>query len=311
MNSYLLESEDSLSLQTERENIIKDNHFEEAMVSIYDMEEVPLENALEDLDTYGFLSDKKVVIIENIEFLKYDDFKKDFDHLFSYIKNPNPDNLLIIESEKLNNTLKVTKELKKICKYQEIHIDLKSYMKNAFKDYKIDTNTMNLLEEYCLGDYSKLANECNKLKSYKAEEKVITKEDVIELVPKKLGDSKDLTFAFSRSLGLRDREDALRKYLELLSYDIEPISIIGLLASQIRIIYQVKLLENKRMSDKEIADQLGEKSDYRIRKTRELTKYYSEEELLKLMQQLADMDYKMKTEDVDGNHLIEMFILNI
>ena len=65
------------------------------------------------------------------------------------------------------------------------------------------------------------------------------------------------------------------------------------------------------MSDKEIADQLGEKSDYRIRKTRELTKYYSEEELLKLMQQLADMDYKMKTEDVDGNHLIEMFILNI
>ena len=257
MNSYLLESEDSLSLQTEREKIIQDNHFEEAMVSFYDMEEVPLENALEDLDTYGFLSDKKVVIIENIEVLKYDDFKKDFDHLFSYIKNPNPDNLLIIESEKLNNTLKVTKELKKICKYQEIHIDLKSYMKNAFKDYKIDTNTMNLLEEYCLGDYSKLANECNKLKSYKAEEKVITKEDVIELVPKKLGDSKDLTFAFSRSLGLRDREDALRKYLELLSYDIEPISIIGLLASQIRIIYQVKLLENKRMSDKEIADQLG------------------------------------------------------
>ena len=311
MNSYLLESEDSLSLQTERENIIQDNHFEEAMVSFYDMEEVPLENALEDLDTYGFLSDKKVVIIENIEVLKYDDFKKDFDHLFSYIKNPNPDNLLIIESEKLNNTLKVTKELKKICKYQEIHIDLRSYMKNTFKDYKIDTNTMNLLEEYCLGDYSKLANECNKLKSYKAEEKVITKEDVIELVPKKLGDSKDLTFAFSRSLGLRDREDALRKYLELLSYDIEPISIIGLLASQIRIIYQVKLLENKRMSDKEIADQLGEKSDYRIRKTRELTKYYSEEELLKLMQQLADMDYKMKTEDVDGNHLIEMFILNI
>jgi hypothetical protein len=29
------------------------------------------------------------------------------------------------------------------------------------------------------------------------------------------------------------------------------------------------------------------------------------------MQELADMDYKMKTEDVDGNHLIEMFILNI
>jgi DNA polymerase-3 subunit delta len=275
------------------------------------MEEVPLENALEDLDTYGFLSDKKVIVIENIEVLKYDDFKKDFDHLFLYIKNPNPDNLLILESNKLNNTLKVTKELKKICKYIEISIDIKSYIKNAFKGYKIDTNTMNLLEEYCLGDYSKIANECLKLKNYKMDDKIITKEDIIELVPKKLGDSKDLTFAFSRSLVLRDREDALKKYLELLSYDIEPISIIGLLASQVRIIYQVKLLEKDRLSDKDIASQLGEKSDYRIRKTRELTKYYTEEELLKLMQELADMDYKMKTEDVDGNHLIEMFILNI
>ena len=311
MNSYLLESEDSLSLQTERDNIIQENHFEDAVINTYDMEEVPLENALEDLDTYGFLSDKKVIVIENIEVLKYDDFKKDFEHLFLYIKNPNPDNLLILESNKLNNTLKVTKELKKICKYQEISIDIKSYIKNAFKGYKIDTNTMNLLEEYCLGDYSKIANECLKLKNYKMDDKIITKEDVIELVPKKLGDSKDLTFAFSRSLGLRDREDALRKYLELLSFDLEPISIIGLLASQVRIIYQVKLLEKDRLSDKDIATTLGEKSDYRIRKTRELTKYYTEEELLKLMQELADMDYKMKTEDVDGNHLIEMFILNI
>ena len=311
MNSYLLESEDSLSLQTERDYIIHENHFEDAVINTYDMEEVPLENALEDLDTYGFLSDKKVIVIENIEVLKYDDFKKDFEHLFLYIKNPNPDNLLILESNKLNNTLKVTKELKKICKYQEISIDIKSYIKNAFKGYKIDTNTMNLLEEYCLGDYSKIANECLKLKNYKMDDKIITKEDVIELVPKKLGDSKDLTFAFSRSLGLRDREDALRKYLELLSFDLEPISIIGLLASQVRITYQVKLLEKDRLSDKDIATTLGEKSDYRIRKTRELTKYYTEEELLKLMQELADMDYKMKTEDVDGNHLIEMFILNI
>ena len=129
MNSYLLESEDSLSLQTERDNIIHENHFEDAVINTYDMEEVPLENALEDLDTYGFLSDKKVIVIENIEVLKYDDFKKDFDHLFLYIKNPNPDNLLILESNKLNNTLKVTKELKKICKYIEISIDIKSYMK--------------------------------------------------------------------------------------------------------------------------------------------------------------------------------------
>ena len=131
------------------------------------------------------------------------------------------------------------------------------------------------------------------------------------MVVKKLGDERDLTFAFSRSLAERDIKNSLLKYHELLNYNIEPLSIIGLLASQIRIIYQVKLLEKNRLSDREIADTLGEKSDYRIKKTRELTRLYSEDELLGLMQKLSDMDYKIKTTDVDGKNLIEMFIINI
>ncbi len=84
-----------------------------------------------------------------------------------------------------------------------------------------------------------------------------------------------------------------------------------MLASQIRIIYQVKLLEKRNLNDKEIANMLGERSDYRIRKTRELTGYYSETELLNLMQKLSDIDLKIKTSDIDGNSLIELFIINL
>ncbi len=311
MNSYLLEGSDSLSIKNERDKIISENHFQDAFISTYDMEEVELDRALEDLDTYGFLSEKKIVIIENIEVLKYEDFKDSFDHLFRYIASPNPDNLLIIEARKLNNTLKITKELKKACKVIESTISSDKFIRDYLKDYKIDASTIKMLEEYCLGDFTKMKNECDKLMSFKMEDKTITRKDIEEMVVKKLGDSKDLTFAFSRSLALRDRHDALDKYHELLSYDIEPISLIGLLASQMRIIYQVKLLEKDHLSDKAIASTLGEKSDYRITKTRELTRLYSEEDLLHIMQELAKMDTLLKTEDVDGNHLIEMFILNI
>ena len=310
MNSYLIESLDSLSLQKERESIIQKNHFMGAMVNTYDMEEVLLERALEDLDTYSFLSSQKVIVIQNIEAIKYDDWKDDCDHLFQYIQNPVDDQLLILEAKKLNNTTKMTKELKKICTYQAVSFDTKKYIKEVLKDYQIDASTISFLEEYCLGDFSRIVNECNKLKEYKWDDKLITKKDIEEIVVQKLGDSRDLTFAFSRSLAMRDKKEALKKYRELLSYNIEPISIIGLLASQIRIIYQVKLLEKKKMSDQEIAKVLEEKSDYRITKTRELTKLYTEEDLLSAMQMLANIDYQMKTEDVDGNHLIEMFILN-
>lgn len=311
MDSYLIESIDSLSLKKERDNLIKENDFLDAEISTYDLEEVELDNALEDLDTYGFLSSKKVIVIQNIESIKYDDYKKDIDHLFKYIDNPNSDNLLIIEARKLNNTLKITKELKKKCKYILVEFNSKDYIKTTLKDYKIDNLVINLLDEYCQSDITKIDGECSKLMNYKSDTKTITKEDIEEMVVKKLGDERDLTFAFSRSLAERNIKEALLKYHELLNYNIEPLSIIGLLASQIRIIYQVKLLEKNRLSDREIADTLGEKSDYRIKKTRELTRLYNEDELLGLMQKLSDMDYKIKTTDVDGKNLIEMFIINI
>lgn len=311
MVSYLIESLDSLSLQKKREELIDKNDFKEALVSYYDLEEVELQDALEDLDTYSFLSSKKVIIIQNIESIKYDDYKKDFDHLFKYIENPNPDNLLIIEARKLNNTLKTTKELKKLCEYISIEFDSKKYIRDLLKDYKIDNISINLLDEYCLGDITKLDNECKKLMNYKIDDKVINKTDIEDLVIKKLGDEKELTFAFSRCLAEKDIKNALEKYQELLNYNIEPLSIIGLLASQIRIIYQVKLLEKDHLSDKDIANILEEKSDYRIKKTRELTRLYSEEELLLLMQKLNDMDYKIKTTDVDDKNLLELFIINM
>lgn len=311
MNNYLIETQDSLSMIKEREKLIKKNGFKDAPVSIYDLEENALEDALEDLDTYSFLSDKKVIIIRGLEAVKYDDFKRDVDHLFRYIDNPNEFNLLIIEAGKLNNTTKIAKELKKKCEYITVELNPKSFIKKELKDYSIDQETINLLDDYCLGDITKISNECQKLRNYKMKDRKITKDDIEELVVKKLGDSKDLTFSFTRSLALKDKKDALKKYKELLSYNIEPLGIIGLLGSQIRIIYQVKILEKRNLRDKEIASMLGEKSDYRITKTRELTRYYTEDELLNLMQKLSEIDMKIKSNDVDGNALIELFIINI
>ncbi|MBR2677960.1 MAG: DNA polymerase III subunit delta [Bacilli bacterium] len=310
-NNYLLECTDSLAMEQEQTKIIKDNKFNKANIVKYDLEESELSQALEDLDTYGLFTSQKVIILKNIESLKYDDYKGDFEHFFKYLDNPNPDNLLLIEVNKLSSNSKIGKVLKDKCQYIKVEMNTKNYIRQQFRDYEIDSNAINLLDEYCLGDISKIYNECLKLKDYKFEEKVITEDDIKEIVNKKLGDSKDLTFSFSRSIALRDKKGALKRYKELLSYNFEPISIIGLLSSQIRIIYQVKLLEKERLSDHEIANILEEKSDYRITKTRELTKLYTDESLLSLLQELSDIDYKIKTTDLDANALLEMFIINL
>lgn len=311
MNNYLLESLDFVALKKEIDKIIKETKFQEAAISTYDISEVSLENALEDLDTYSFLTTQKIIIINNIEVINQDLEEDNIKHLYKYLDNPNPDNLLIITAKKLNNTYKITKELKKRLQYKLIELNPETYTKNELKDYTLEPGVIKLLVDYSKGDITKLENECIKLKNYSIDTKKITKKDISELVVEKLGDQQDLTFAFSRALAERNKKEALEKYKELLNYQIEPLQIIGLLASQIRIIYQVKVLTKQNMTPLEISRQLQEKSDYRVKRTKELISLYTEDELLKLMTSLADMDLQIKTTDIDPNSLIELFILNI
>ena len=290
--------------------IIKENKFEDASQNYYDIQEVPLENALEDLDTYGFLTSKKVVVITNFDCLDLSN-EKDLERLVKYVKNPNPDNILVITTKKfVMKENKYLKDLKKNLEIISISVDPISYIKNELKGYKVDKEVISLINEYCLEDITKIHNECNKLKIFKIEDKIISKEDVKELIIKKLGDATELTFSFTRALAEKDKKEALRLYQEILNYNVEPLSLIGLLASQFRIMYQVKVLDRKRMSNMEIAKMLNTK-EFRIMKTKELTRYYTEKEILSLIIKLSEIDLKIKTTNSDPNLLLQLLIINI
>lgn len=310
-NNYLLESEDSLSLEKKINDIIKKCGFEEAYRSIYDLDEVDLSLALEDLDTYGFLSSKKIIIIKNISSITVDDNKDKLDHLLQYFSNPNEDNLVIITDKKLDDRKKFTKDLKKKLEYIKVSFNSLDYIKQELSSYKLETGVVSLLNEYCLDDITKIHNECSKLKDYKADSMEITKNDIISLCVKKSSDITNLSFDFIKAIAKRDKKLAFSIYQELIDGGVDSISMVGLLASQLRIMYQVKVLSNKRMSDKEIADTLGEKSSYRITKTKELINYYSEDELLGLIKNLANIDLSIKTNSVDPNFLIQLLIINL
>lgn len=308
MNNYLIEGSDYISINNKISEIIKKNDFSDASISKYDLSEGLLDDALEDLNTYGLFSDKKIVIINNFD--KMDPLLNKIEELLKYVENSSSLNLLFVVSDKYDDRKKIIKDLKKKMEFIKISTDSVEFTKSCLEGYKIENGVINLLVNNTLGDVTRLYNECNKLKTYKINDKYISKDDVEELSFKKLGDSTEITFQFSRALAEKDKKSALILYQELLNYKIEPLSIIGLLASQFRIMYQVKSLEEKNMRNDEIASSLKEKP-YRITKTRELTRYYSKKEILDLMIKLEDIDLKIKTTSVDANTLVQLFILNI
>lgn len=307
-NNYLIEGSDYISINNKISEIIKKNNFSDASISKYDLTEDLLEEVIEDLNTYGLFSDKKIVIINNFD--KMDPDINRVEELLKYVENSSSLNLLFVVSDKYDDRKKIIKDLKKKMEFIKVSSDPMEFTKNCLKGYKVEDGVITLLVNNTLGDISRLYNECNKLKIYKINDKYISKEDVLELAVKKLGDSTGITFQFSRSLAEKDKKKALSLYQELLDYQIEALSIIGLLASQFRIMFQVKVLEEENMRNDEIAKTLNEKS-YRITKTRELTRYYSKRELLDLMIKLEDIDLKIKTTSVDANTLVQLFILNI
>lgn len=311
MNSYLLEGSDHLTVTNIISKIITTEKFNSIPINNYDMDSVPLDNALEDLDTYGFFQDKKVIVISNFDNLKFDDNLDSIDHLFKYLKSPSKDNLLFIVCNKIDDRKKIYKDLKKIMSYQKMNIDTESFIKEQLTSYKLEAGVVRLIGDLCQNDISKIYNECLKLKCFKIDDKFITKDDVNSLVTKKLSQLNELSFSLIRLMAEKDKRGALRTYNELLEYQFEPLSIIGLLESQFRLMYQIKVLSKDGLNNDEIAKKLGEKSSYRIKKVREVTKFYSKSEILDVFIKLSDIDFKIKTSIADPVFLLQLFILNM
>ena len=310
MLNYLLESSDHLLLENKIDSIIEKEKFQGEYRATYDLEEVALANALEDLDTYSFLSSKKVIIIKNIlSSLTLENEKK---HLIKYLENPSSDNLLIMTSDKMDAKT-FSKKLKslKTLEYQKLETNPVSFAKNTLDGYKISNMDLSYLAELCNNDITKLNSECEKLMMYKIDTKEIGREDITNLVVKKLGDSNEILFSLAKAIMSKDKKQALKLYNDLKAYQIDANSIIGLMASQMKLVSQIKVLKEKNLNVSQIQQNLNLKSSYQVKKLSEYIYSYSYNDIKTFFNRLFDLDYSIKTGKVDSSNAIELLIINL
>ena len=308
MNNYLIKSNAISLIDKKIEELIKEKDFDSSSVTTYDLEEDSITSLIEDADTISFLTPNKVIIGKNLSNNNLDE--KNLKILSKYLDNPNSDVLLILVTTNIDARKKTVKEVINKLSLVNISTDTKTLVKDILKGYDVEYRVINLLEEYYSEDLERLISETKKLALAFINTKKITYKDALELLVKPLNKQDSLAFDLVREIALKDKKKAVNIYNELLSYNIESYALFGLLESQYRLLYQVKVLNKRNISYNDMASIL-EVHPFRVKKTLELVRYYTLKEIRKLLKNLSDIDFKIKSGVYENNIVIDLLILNI
>ena len=308
MNNYLIKSNAISLIDKKIEELIKEKDFDSSSVTTYDLEEDSITSLIEDADTISFLTPNKVIIGKNLSNNNLDE--KNLKILSKYLDNPNSDVLLILVTTNIDARKKTVKEVINKLSLVNISTDTKTLVKDILKGYDVEYRVINLLEEYYSEDLERLISETKKLALAFINTKKITYKDALELLVKPLNKQDSLAFDLVREIALKDKKKAVNIYNELLSYNIESYALFGLLESQYRLLYQVKVLNKRNISYNDMASIL-EVHPFRVKKTLELVRYYTLKEIRKLLKNLSDIDFKIKRGVYENNIIIDLLILNI
>ena len=286
-------------------------------ISTFDLEETPISLALEEAETFPFMGERKLIILHNPVFLTAEKTKEKIEHhveqLLQYLDNPSPFSIVIFAApyEKLDERKKVTKQLKRQATVVEAaklkDQQLISWISEQAKanGVVIDQAAIHELMMIAGQNLSLLANEVEKMALYAFDEKRITVETVKELAAKTLEEN---IFSLIDYIMNRQTAKALELLQSMFRQNEEPIKILALMASQIRIMYVSKGLAQQGYGQQKIASSL-KIHPFRVKLALEKAQHFNHKELMSFLNNMAEADYKMKTGQMDKVLLLELIIL--
>lgn len=308
-NIILITTSDKIILDEKIKELTKNSN--DIEVVHYDLSETPIEQLVEDLDTYNFLTSKKIIVGHNANFLSSDKSKIVVEHNIErfekYLENPSCDNILVLTCDNIDKRKKITSTLLKQADLVEGKTNIHNIIKNKLENYSITSDAEKKLLEYCQDDYERISNELDKLMLYKMSEKTINAEDVENIVMKSLDDN---IFHLADSILSRNKKEAFELYNNFILHGEQVVNIIRILSNKIRLIYQVKVLLNDGNSDQSIS-KLLKVHEYPVKLAREASYRYSEKILLADLEKLANLDLEIKSGKSDGEVEFELLLATI
>lgn len=311
--SYVICGSSSIKNNDVLNDIIKKCDYEYD-IDAHDLDEESLAMLVESLNTIPFLTSHKIVVCKFPKFLykpeAYDE--KIIEAFKKYLLNPIDTTtfVIIINSFKdMNADLKqaLEKNTTIINSDKEEVVDLKANIIATLKreGFKYEEAAVDELLLRCDKNNDRVEMELEKLMLYKADSHVLKLIDVKELVSKDLEDN---VFDLVNAVIEADRRRAIEIYNDLMVLNEDESKIIALLVNKFNEMYQTKSLLAKGFSKNDIAqifDVKPGRAYYMIKACQNI----SLERIKRNVNNLLDIDYKIKSGQLDKSIALELFLL--
>lgn len=242
-------------------------------------------------DTVPFFSEQRLILIENSGlFKKQNDFA-------DYLKTmPDTTKIIFVEAEvdKRNKLFKAVKKLGTVAELNGLpEKDLKVWAAAYLKKNGKNITEQNLLYFFQkVGvDMKSLENEMDKLIAYGMDETIITREMLDEVCVEQ---TEGKIFQMIDAIGMKDQDQALRLYYDLLEVREKPMSILFLIIRHFTILNQLKDLSRLGLAAGEVASKVGI-PPFTVRKYQSQVKNFKGKEIIRNLERCAQVEQEIKT----------------
>lgn len=289
-----------------------DENYQDMNYIEFDKIEDDFESFYEFISTFPFMSDKKLCVVKEAEFLTSTKSlnKAEEDKIINFIENKYDSCLLIflIKGKKADSRKKIVKMFKDSKSLFEINKlsegELSKYIQDNFKENSIEISLMDAdyiannsgyLEYESAISLYEVNNEIHKLVSYCMNTRKVKREDIDNLMIKSIESN---IFKLVDYICEGQKEKALEILEEMLLNNTPEQYIIHMIIRQYRMLYQFILLSSKGYSMDDIMDKMKIKK-FVGSKLSKLSKHLSLNIIDNYMEHFLQIDKKIKTGEID------------
>ena len=307
--NFIILADDYQALE-DKINEIKNSLEIATTVDTYDLTEDSLYSLIDELTTISLFGETKFVVAKNANEIIAKE-QNGFKELLKTMNDQNSDNVLVLvfmgNVDFGNSQYQSLKRFATTFDVRVKNLSLDEYAKKKLQEdgFIINDAAMKLLVSYSDG-ITKLKNNIEQLECFKALEKEITEADIFKLIAAPLDDD---VYALIEAVLSNNKKQMLKGYKDLKLRSILASNLVSLFINKFQEIYNVSILVQKGYNQASIADLLNVSSGrayYMIKNA----KSYNLSHIKKQLNLLYDLDYKIKTGQIDQDLGLELYFLN-